>query len=478
MTTIITTRKLKLAIVSENKQESYNFINNEMYTQYKALNFAYQQLIFEKISQDKIKSMNEEYQQHITKYKTIEKVKWQEYQLLKVSLGAASDLNEKQQKKLEKAKSDYEKALKKVTEIEKNFSKESSETFQKAVGLVKQTRIGKLIKREFDLHYDTVDRIVSTVIANFSTDLKNGMLRGERNYRHYKKTNPLYIRARSMELYKDNDEFFIKWINGTIFKIIIKNGSKQKENINELISTLSRIIEGDYKMCDSSILYDKNRNLILNLSVDIPITKENLFIPGRVVGVDLGLKIPAYVSLNDAPYIRKAIGSIDEFKKIRTKLQSQRRRLQKALLSTTGGKGRERKLKALDRLKERESNYVNTYNHFLSKNIINFALKNNAGIIHMEELNFDKLKFKSLLRNWSYYQLQTILENKAERVGIKVYYVEAKNTSQICSKCRNLEDGQRKSQEIFTCLKCGYSTNADYNASQNIAKSELILVKK
>ena len=43
----------------------------------------------------------------------------------------------------------------------------------------------------------------------------------------------------------------------------------------------------------------------------------------------------------------------------------------------------------------------------------------------MEELIFDKLKHKSLLRNGSYYQLQTMIENKANREGIGVYYVDA-----------------------------------------------------
>lgn len=110
----------------------------------------------------------------------------------------------------------------------------------------------------------------------------------------------------------------------------------------------------------------------------------------------------------------------------------------------------------------------------MSKNIVEFAVKNNAGTIHMEELQFDKLKDKSLLRNWSYYQLQTMIEYKAEREGIAVYYVDASYTSQTCSRCGNLEEGQRERQQTFTCKKCGFNANADYNASQNIAKSKLI----
>ena len=173
--------------------------------------------------------------------------------------------------------------------------------------------------------------------------MKTGVLQGKRSLRNYKDTNPLMVRARSMKLYEDNGDYFIKWIKDITFKIIINAGSKQRQNIGELKSVLGQMITGTYKMCDSSISLDKD--LILNLSIDIPLTKENVFIPSRVVGVDLGLKIPAYVSLNDVPYIKRGIGKIDDFLKVRTSLQSQRRRLQKAMQGTNGGKGRKKKYK-------------------------------------------------------------------------------------------------------------------------------------
>ena len=44
-------------------------------------------------------------------------------------------------------------------------------------------------------------------------------------------------------------------------------------------------------------------------------------------------------------------------------------------------------------------------------------------------------------------------------------------TSQKCSKCGNLEEGQRINQSHFKCKKCGYEENADFNASRNIALS-------
>ncbi|PEC68152.1 transposase [Bacillus toyonensis] len=462
---MITSRKIKLAIVSDNKDTAYSFIREETRNQNRALNVAYTHLYFEYVAQEKLKQSDKEYQQHLEKYKNAAAKKYQEFLTIKEK----SKSDENLQPKMDKVRETYNKAMEKVYKIEKDYSKKAREIYQQSVGLAKQTRLGKLIKSEFDLHYDTVDRIGSNAMSDFSNDRKSGILSGERSLRNYKKTNPLMVRARSMKLYEEDNNFYIKWINDIVFKIIISAGSKQRMNIAELKSVFIKLLSGQCKMCDSSISLDKG--LILNLSIDMPITKENVFIPNRVLGVDLGLKIPAYVSLNDTHYIKGAIGNIDDFLKVRTGLQSQRRRLQKSLQSTGGGKGRRKKLQALERLKTKEKNFVNTYNHFLSKNIVQFAVKNNAGAIHMEELKFDKMKNKSLLRNWSYYQLQTMVEYKAKSEGIEVYYVDASYTSQTCSKCGNLEEGQREARDTFVCKKCGYNVHADYNASQNIAKS-------
>lgn len=463
---MITTRKFKLAIVSDNKNEAYSFMRAEIRNQNKALNVAYNHLYFEYIATEKLKQSDTEYQAQIAKYKDSAENKYQDY--LKLKEKAKTD--KKLQEKADKARETYNKAQEKVYKLEKEFSRKASETYKQVVGIAKQTRLGKLIKSQFTLHFDTVDRIGATALSDFSNDAKAGLFQGKRSLRNYKEKNPLMVRARNMDFYEENGNFYIKWVKDIVFKIILSEGSKQRQNILELKTTLERVINQTYKARDGSISLDND--LILNLPLDIPISKENVFIPNRIVGVDLGLKIPAYVSVNDTPYIKKAIGNIADFLKVRTQLQSQRRRLQKALQSTKGGKGREKKMQGLERLKTKEINFVKTYNHFLSKSIIQFAVKNNAGVIHMEELKFDKLKHKSLLRNWSYYQLQTMVEYKAKREGIEVFYVDARYTSQTCSKCGNCEEGQRLTQDTFTCKKCGFSCNADYNASQNIAKSE------
>jgi transposase len=54
--------------------------------------------------------------------------------------------------------------------------------------------------------------------------------------------------------------------------------------------------------------------------------------------------------------------------------------------------------------------------------------------------------------------------------GIIVEKVKPNYTSQICSRCGKL--GSR-SKSLFVCSHCGYSLNADLNASKNLANPML-----
>ena len=68
--------------------------------------------------------------------------------------------------------------------------------------------------------------------------------------------------------------------------------------------------------------------------------------------------------------------------------------------------------------------------------------------------------------------LYSMVEYKADRVGIKVRHINPAYTSQTCSKCGHIDKENRQTQEKFKCTKCGLELNADHNASINIARSE------
>ena len=156
------------------------------------------------------------------------------------------------------------------------------------------------------------------------------------------------------------------------------------------------------------------------------------------------------------------------------------------LQCTQGGRGRKKKLEPLEKLRNKERNWVRTKNHIFSREVIKVALHYGAGTIHLEKLyNFGKdengeLKDanKFVFRNWSYFELQSMIEYKAKMEGITVRYVNPAYTSQTCSVCGMI--GERKEQAVFkcmnsSCLEYGKEVNADFNAARNIAKSKNII---
>ena len=320
---------------------------------------------------------------------------------------------------------------------------------------------------EFGKGVDTLSAVTQKVKKDFSTALKNGMAKGERTSTNYKRTFPLITRGRNLTFYEQDGDIFIKWVNKIVFKVVF---NARKENTLELQHTLQKVINGEYKLSQSSLEFDRNNNLILNLTIDIPFKQEDNLIKDRVLGVDLGVKYPAYVCLNDDTYKREHIGEALELIKQREQYQARRRRTQQQLKNVKGGKGRHKKLKNLDRLSDCERNFAKTYNHMISKRIVEFAKKHKCEYIHLEKLTKDGFD-NTILRNWSYYELQQMIEYKADRLGIKVRYVNPAFTSQTCSRCGNIDKENRQTQETFVCTKCGFKLNADHNAAINIARS-------
>lgn len=138
-----------------------------------------------------------------------------------------------------------------------------------------------------------------------------------------------------------------------------------------------------------------------------------------------------------------------------------------------------KKLKKLKTIKHRESNIVKDINHKISKKVVDYARKNKCGI-KLEKLEGIRQRtkqvksFKYSLNSWSYYQLQTFVEYKAQLAGVKVAYIEPAYTSQMCHKCGLI--GNRNGKQ-FKCPHCEYTSHADGNAAWNIAYSEKLLVE-
>lgn len=355
--------------------------------------------------------------------------------------------------------------------------------------------------------------VPSTVCQRLKKDMaasiKAGLLKGERYLQNRKRNAPLLVESRFMQFshnFSSHEEFKknlftskckieMKFVNGIVFNCDIGTPGA---NSSDLRMTFERIFDGTYKVAQSSIGFretkqardpsgkdkdaKKKREIVLNLTLKIPKRSYELD-EGTVVGVDLGEAVPAAVALNNSIYMGKKnlIGADDDFLNKRKEIKDRHKRLQKRMTLAKGGHGRKRKLEGLDRLKEYEKHFAETYNHHVSREVIRFALANRAKYIHMEDLSSfsDEDKKRHILKGWSIYQLQQFITYKAEQVGITVKYVNPAYTSQNCSFCGSDKPGQRISQAEFVCKNplCPshdfkHGVNADFNAARNIALSD------
>jgi len=181
--------------------------------------------------------------------------------------------------------------------------------------------------------------------------------------------------------------------------------------------------------------------------------------PICAIGVDRGVYNIAVTSEGTFYSGRKAMH-------IREKFASRRRALQS--LGTKGAK------RALKRLSGRESRYIRDLNHRISKSIVAEAVRKNA-VIKLEDLTGirDRLKRFSRAWNrrvnaWAFRELETMIRYKAERAGVEIVSVPARDTSRECSKCGAVDENSRSGAH-FKCVSCGYRLAADLNAAKTIS---------
>jgi IS605 OrfB family transposase len=188
---------------------------------------------------------------------------------------------------------------------------------------------------------------------------------------------------------------------------------------------------------------------------DVPLT-------GEVVGTDRGINNIAVTSNNQffgGGHIKHVSR---RYEKLRTKLQS------------CGSKSAKRHLR---KLSKKENRFRADVNHVVSKHIIQSMQPGNVIVLEdlksIRQTSRLRKKQRKQLHKWNFFQLQQFLTYKAEAKGIRIDYVDSRYTSQKCSVCGYTSRSNRTSQAIFKCKHCGFSLNADLNASRNIRQNYL-----
>lgn len=181
---------------------------------------------------------------------------------------------------------------------------------------------------------------------------------------------------------------------------------------------LERLVEGDIKLCTSHIkLKDGKTYWLAVFEID---KEKNGLKPEVIAEASLSLEYPIIVKVGKA---KLTVGTKEEFLYRRLAIQAAYKRTQIGTTYSRSGKGRKRKLKALDRFRQSESNYIHHRIHVYSRRLIDFCVKHQAGtliLLNQEDKMDIAKKEEFVLRNWSYYELMTKIKYKAEKAGIEL----------------------------------------------------------
>lgn len=247
-----------------------------------------------------------------------------------------------------------------------------------------------------------------------------------------------------------------------------------------IYEVLENIVCGNYKLCGSKLKRISGKKskyeYILLLSYSKPVNNDKELDMNKIMGVDLGMVVPAMCAVNYNTYYKSSLGG-NWIIRENVRQEKENKRIQTNITyNGRDGHGRKNKSDGYDGKGHIINNRNNTYNHVLSKRVVEQAIKWKCGEIHIEDLSgISDGNSSRFLKNWTYFDLQQKIIQKAAKYGIIVKKVNARNTSKKCSCCGYISKDNRpkgeKGQAYFKCVKCGHEENADFNAAKNIAKS-------
>jgi len=198
----------------------------------------------------------------------------------------------------------------------------------------------------------------------------------------------------------------------------------------------------DWELLNGGRIQRENNQyfLLLTFEKESPKLKDK----GKVIGLDIGIK--RLIVDNEGNYYGQEIERLIE--KIQRKKQGS---------------------KAFKRALKERNYYINSTVKTLNWNGLKTLIMENIKGIKKDTAKERRLRksVRSKFQRWTYSQLLNRIKLTAEATGVHLQLVNPAYTSQTCSRCGAVHK-QNRNCEIFKCRNCGYTADADYNASLNI----------
>ncbi|MGF7033433.1 IS605 OrfB family transposase [Paenibacillus mucilaginosus] len=292
-----------------------------------------------------------------------------------------------------------------------------------------------------------------TVHANLPSAVKNQLIRDAKSiFQKTKKLNKRPILKKRV-YYVNNQNYAIG--DSSVSFPVVMDGKVQRLVVPAIITDREKTMLSNSKHGLLRVV-QKSAKWFVQISIERPTAGAE---GETLMGVDLGLKVPAVVVTSSGK--TKFVGNGRKNKYIRRKYNAWRRKL-----------GKLKKLSAIRKQRDKESRYMKDQNHKISHQIVNMAIQERISVIKLEKLagirktTRTSRKNAKNLHNWSFYQLQQFITYKAALAGIKVVEVDPAYTSQTCPSC-----GQhnKAKDRTYQCA-CGYAAHRDRVGAINITR--------
>lgn len=338
---------------------------------------------------------------------------------------------------------------------------------------------------------------LQAVIGKFNSSKKD-ILRGNMSIPSYKRDLPIDLHKNCIALNCEKDEngnaewFFTLTLFSRIgeknfgldknkfrFKAVI-----HKKTAGSYYSILERCYDGDYQISASKLKYENGKwYLLLCFSFERDV-KAPVLDKSRVMGVHIGEynAITCVIAGSNRKYTTKYTISGGEVEAFAAQIEKRRRNIGQASRKQSKlcgdgrvGHGYHSKMYPLEKIGQKIADFRNTTNHRYSRQIIDWAVKNNCGTIQIEDLTgyaANELEHYKLLKNWSYFDLMNKTESKAQEYGIDVKKIGYAALKRYCPDCKSLTvektDGE-PGEEQYICKNCGQIFDIDYAVEMAVA---------
>jgi putative transposase len=181
---------------------------------------------------------------------------------------------------------------------------------------------------------------------------------------------------------------------------------------------------------------------------------------GETVGLDRGIINVIATSKGELVSGKLLRKNKRKYLYLKRKLQAKGTRSTKRLLKIISTKEKRFSLDFLHSLTKRM---------VLDSNVKTYVLEN---LSRIKSKRYNK-KSNKIISNWGFKLFEGLLKYKTELKGIKIEFVDARYTSQICSGCQQ-QDKASRDKGIYRCKVCGLKIHADINAAINIRNRFLL----